>query len=158
MRRNYINFISVLSVGFLLGCSAVKLPLPPAPQDTAASEAATPKLSGTGTPTAASVLDVASQSERAAAATPAARSSDQLLGVTIAALGNPAETGFWLKTSLVGEKTQGQIVNPATGAQVTLTLIPLEAASGSQLSLSAMRMLGVALTSLVEIKVYNLTP
>jgi len=78
--------------------------------------------------------------------------------VTVATLGNPAQTGFWIKTSLVDEQTKGQIASAANGAKVSLTLIPLEAAGGSQLSLSAMRMLQVPLTSLVEVKVYKLAP
>ncbi|MGB1426036.1 MAG: hypothetical protein ACPG6T_06075, partial [Paracoccaceae bacterium] len=75
---------------------------------------------------------------------------------TVAALGNPTQTGFWLKTALVDIETKGSIRNAATGAAVNLTLLPLEAASGSQLSLSAMRMLDVPLTALVEVRVYKL--
>ena len=92
----------------------------------------------------------------AAAADTAQNSASTLLGVTVAALGNPAQTGFWLKTALVDVKTKGRISSAATGTTVNLTLIPLEAASGSQLSLSAMRILDVPLTALVEVRVYKL--
>ena len=86
----------------------------------------------------------------------AQNSAGTLLGVTVAALGNPAQTGFWLKTALVDVETKGRISSAATGTTVNLTLIPLEAANGSQLSLSAMRMLDVPLTALVEVRVYKL--
>ena len=153
MRHKYL---SVIGFVILAGCSVNKAP-PPAPPSAQPEQNTTRILSGTGTLTPASTLDVASATERAAAKS-SAQNGRQLLGVTVAALGNPAQTGFWIKTSLVDEQTKGQIASAANGAKVTLTLIPLEAAGGSQLSLSAMRMLQVPLTSLVEVKVYKLAP
>ena len=140
----------------MAGCAEVQTPAPPAPAAAKQPTALTPEILGTGTPTPANQLDIATDSERAAAADNAQKSAGTLLGVTVAALGNPAQTGFWLKTALVDVETQGTICNAATNAVVNLTLLPLEAASGSQLSLSAMRMLNVPLTALLEVRVYNL--
>ena len=114
-------------------------------------------LSGTGTPKPPSALDVATSQERLAASQQVKLTSSKYLGSTIASLGNPAETGFWLKTSLV-EKTQpGRIVSRETGKSVNVTLMPLETqGSGSQVSLSAMRLMGVSLIALPEINVYPL--
>ena len=140
----------------MAGCAQVQKPAPPAPTAAKQSAAVTPEILGTGTPTPANQLDIATESERAAAADTAQKSAGALLGATVAALGNPTQTGFWLKTALVDVETQGSIRNAATGAAVNLTLLPLEAASGSQLSLSAMRMLDVPLTALVEVRVYKL--
>lgn len=78
-----------------------------------------------------------------------------LLGTTIASLGDPTEQGFWLKTPLVSEITQGRVVYEASGVTVRVELRPSEAAGGgSQISLAAMRLLGVALTALPELSVY----
>ena len=140
----------------MAGCAQVQTPAPPAPAAAEQSAAVTPEISGTGTPTSANQLDIATDSERAAAANTNQKSAGAMLGVTVAALGNPAQTGFWLKTALVDVETQGNIRTAAKGAAVNLTLLPLEAASGSQLSLSAMRMLDVPLTALVEVRVYKL--
>lgn len=153
MRHKYL---SIIGFGLIAGCAQVQTPAPPAPAAAKQSAAVTPEILGTGTPTPANQLDIATDSERAAAADTTQKSAGALLGVTVAALGNPAQTGFWLKTALVDVETQGSIRNAATGAAVNLTLLPLEAASGSQLSLSAMRMLDVPLTALVEVRVYKL--
>ena len=153
MRHKYL---SIIAFGVMAGCSAVQTSAPPAPAAATQPAAVTPEISGTGRPTPANQLDVATDSKRAAAADTVPKSAGTLLGVTVAALGNPAQTGFWLKTALVDVETQGSIRTAATGAAVNLTLLPLEAASGSQLSLSAMRMLDVPLTALVEVKVYQL--
>ena len=85
----------------MAGCAQVQTPAPPAPAAAKQSAAVTPEISGTGTPTSANQLDIATDSERAAAANTTQKSAGAMLGVTVAALGNPAQTGFWLKTALV---------------------------------------------------------
>lgn len=77
------------------------------------------------------------------------------LGRTVASLGNAAEPGLWLKTPLVPVQGPGHVRNPVTGLSVAVTLIPLQgpATGGSQLSLEAMRALGIPLTDLPEIEV-----
>ena len=115
------------------------------------------RLLGTGAPNPAVALDVATPQERLAATQQVILTSSKYLGSTIASLGNPAETGFWLKTPLVDKTQPGQIVSKETGNSVNVTLMPLETqGSGSQVSLSAMLLLGVSLAGLPEIKVYQL--
>jgi hypothetical protein len=78
------------------------------------------------------------------------------LGTTIASLGNPTEPGFWIRTPLARNEGPGRIEDPATGKSVRLHLIPLDApaGAGSQVSLPALRLLGVSLTALPEVVVY----
>jgi len=74
----------------------------------------------------------------------------------VAALGDPIEPGFWLKTPLVTAEQPG-ILERAGGATVQVTLLPLggPATGGSQISLSAMRALDIGLTELITLKVYS---
>ena len=150
------KYHSIIGFGLIAGCAEVQTPALPTLAAVKQSSALIPEISGVGMPTLANQLDIASDSERAAAADTTQNGARALLGVTVAALGNPTQTGFWLKTALVDVKTRGSIRNAATGAAVNLTLLPLEAAVGSQVSLSAMRMLNVPLTALVEVRVYQL--
>jgi hypothetical protein len=78
------------------------------------------------------------------------------LGQTVASLGDPGEAGFWLKTPLVTSETAGR-VQTASGASVNVKLLPLdgEASAGSQISLSAMRALGIGLTDLATLDVFS---
>ena len=80
------------------------------------------------------------------------------LGVTIASLGDVSETGIWLKTPLVDAPIKGRVEFAEGGTAVALDLIPLEAdaGAGSRISLAAMRLLEVDLTSLAELRVYRL--
>ena len=122
----------------------------------APSQADNKRLSGTAVPKPAGALDVATPQERSAAMQQVTLTLSKSLGSTIASLGNPAETGFWLKTPLVDKTQPGRIVFKETEKSVNVTLIPLETqSSGSQVSLSAMRLLGVSLASLPEIEVYR---
>ncbi|MTH76273.1 hypothetical protein GL286_00845 [Paracoccus aestuariivivens] len=104
----------------------------------------------------AAQLDTTTQTEKAqAASTP--QGGQRKLGTTIASLGDPSQPGFWIKTPLVTSETNGRIVNPATGKSANVTLIPLSgpASGGSQVSLPALQMLGVSLTDLPAIEVYE---
>ncbi len=78
------------------------------------------------------------------------------LGTTIASLGDVAEQGFWLKTPLVIEEQAGRVVWADNGNSVNVTLFPKqgEKTSGSQVSLAAMRALGIPLTTLPELIVF----
>lgn len=100
-------------------------------------------------------LDTTSAAERAEATAPVAGGTS--LGQTIASLGDPTEAGFWLRTPLVSAPAKGRVV-AAGGASVAVDLLPLEGApgAGSQISLSALRVLGIALTDLPELSVYRL--
>ncbi len=100
-------------------------------------------------------FEVVSAEEAKAAQQP--QSVGGRLGTTIASLGNPAESGLWLKTPLVGSEQKGRVVFSKTGKEVSVTLIPLDGpeTAGSQLSLSAMQIIGAPLTDLPTIEVFS---
>ncbi len=101
-------------------------------------------------------FDTTTQSERKAAAEVTATSVGRKLGLTVASLGSPAETGFWAKTPLVSETAQGRLVDPRTGKSVRVKLIPIDGSktAGSRVSLAVMRLLDVSLTGLPELEVW----
>lgn len=101
-------------------------------------------------------FDTTSAAQRAAAQTEVKTASERKLGTTIASLGDPTDPGFWIKTSLVSQPAKGKLVNPANGETVNVNLIPLGGSGGAQVSLPAMRQLGVSLTDLPEIEVWRL--
>ena len=135
-----------------LGIGARKAPSPAAVAPIETAIAPLPK------PAAASAeaYDTTTAAERAAAVAPQAGGAR--LGTTIASLGDPTAEGFWLKTGLVSAPAKGRVVLPATGASVSVDLIPSGGAAGggSQMSLPALRLLGVSLTDLPEVEVFRL--
>lgn len=99
-------------------------------------------------------LDQTSAAEREAALT--SEAGGALLGETVASLGDPGEAGFWLKTPLVEVETQGRLeVEGGKSIAVTLKPISADAGAGSEISLAAMRALGLGLTDLPNLKVYR---
>ena len=134
-------------VTFLSACGAVQnpfgqsepAPAPAAPAPQEATEAQEPS----------SVLQ---RQDGTTNATPASG----LLGETVAALGDPVQPGFWLKTPLVTTEQPGILERPG-GATVQVTLLPLggEVTGGSQISLAAMRALNIGLTELITLQVYS---
>ena len=136
----------------LLSCVRIPL-LDQSPQKLTLSDGV---LTETGAPKAPALLDVATIEEREAALTPKPIAQEQALGEIIVSLGNPAEIGFWLKTSLIGNQSTGRVRHTASGKSVNVTLFPLEGqGSGSQISLSAMRALDLPLTSLSLVTVFQ---
>lgn len=111
---------------------------------------------GEGVAQSAQNLNTTTKTEQAQAAAPPA-GREQRLGTTIASLGDPSQPGFWIKTPLVRSETSGRIVNPATGKSAKVQLIPLggPASGGSQVSLPALQLIGVSLTDLPAIEVYQ---
>lgn len=101
----------------------------------------------------ADALDTTTEEERQAAAAPAAPGGRDL-GVTIAALGDPARPGFWLETPLVATPGTGRVEYQGKTAQVQLIPIEGAATAGSRLSLAAMRLVGAPLAGLPEIRVF----
>lgn len=101
-------------------------------------------------------LDTTTAKQKAAAAKPGA-SGEKKLGDTVASLGDPTDPGFWIKTPLVKAEADGRIVNPANGKSARVRLLPLAgpASAGSQVSLPALRLLGVSLTDLPTLEVYS---
>ncbi len=103
-------------------------------------------------------FDTTTAAERAAATAAPAAAEGVPLGVTIATLGSPTRPGFWLETPLVSAPAKGRVVATETGKSVLVDLIPLDApaGAGSRLSLAALRLLGVPLGGLHELKVSRL--
>lgn len=102
-------------------------------------------------------LDSTSAAERTAATEAAARAQGRALGETLAGLGSPTEPGFWLLTGLVDRARPGRVTAPS-GAAVAVELRPSggPAAGGSQISLAAIRALGLPLTDLSTLRVFAL--
>ncbi|MEM8539067.1 MAG: hypothetical protein AAGF56_14550 [Pseudomonadota bacterium] len=103
-------------------------------------------------------FDTTSAGDRAAALEGASASGGETnLGVTVASLGDVSQTGIWLKTPLVSSESKGRVEVVQTGRAVAIDLIPLdgEPGAGSRISLAAMRLLDVDLTSLTEMRVYR---
>lgn len=102
----------------------------------------------------AAQLDTTTAAEKAAAAAPSTGGGK--LGVTTASLGDATEAGFWIKSPLVKAPGKGRVVNPANGKSANVDLQPLGGGgSGSQISLAAMQALGVALTDLPQLEVWQ---
>jgi hypothetical protein len=155
--------LSIVILG-LAGCAEMGLRLPgnqseptagraAAPQPEAGPEAAVEPTPPVAAGNTAEALDTTSKEDRAEAASAAGGTR---LGRTTASLGDVTEPGFWIKTPLADTVGQGRVENPATGQSAQVDLIPLEgpATAGSRLSLSAMRLIGAALTDLPEVVVY----
>jgi hypothetical protein len=105
----------------------------------------------------AAALDQTSDAERTAAAAAASSTEGRRLGETLAGLGAPAEPGFWLVTGLVEHAQPGRVVAPS-GAALAVELRPSGGAAGggSQMSLPAIRTLGLSLTELTTLQVFAL--
>lgn len=159
-------FGAVLALALLAGCG---LPLfQPTPQDAPPQDASGPSMedaSGTPLPAAppptartAEQFDTTSAADRAAVVEAAAEpvSQARALGTTVVSLGDPADPGFWLKTPLVESEQPGRVEFADAGTKVALTLIPIDGpqTGGSRLSLPAMRLLEIPLTSLSEVTVF----
>jgi hypothetical protein len=158
------RLLPVLALPALAACAQLSIPphqgapgarVPaPAPEATVAPAAIAP-----APPAAARTpeqFDTTTPEERAAAAA-GGTAGGALLGETVATLGNPAEPGFWLLTPLVDAPTTGRIVAVATGQAAEVELRPSGGApgSGSEVSLAAIRLLGVPLTDLAVLQVYR---
>ncbi|MBM2577092.1 hypothetical protein JQC91_12360 [Jannaschia sp. Os4] len=115
------------------------------PTPDAAPNVAAPPSSVTAS---AAALDTVSEEEKqeavAAAAAPAAGGP---LGETVVSLGDPADAGLWVKTSLVTSDTPGTVTTSG-GKSAAITLRPLDGAGGAQISLSALQTLGLPLVGL----------
>lgn len=99
-------------------------------------------------------LDTTTAAERRAAAEAGGGAK---VGSTVASLGDPTVEGFWARTPLVSAPVKGRLADPRTGASVAVDLQPLAGpkGAGSQVSLAAMRALGVSLTDLPHLDVYR---
>ena len=149
--------IPILSLMVLGGCvtppKTVTQPVPQTePVETVAVKPAV--IKNTGAPIRAEKLDVASKEERTEAVKAVPKSELKSLGGAIASLGNPAETGFWVKTNLVTSQQEGQVKYAGTGKSVNVTLIPHDG-DGAEVSLSTMRTLEAPLTGLLTLEIFS---
>lgn len=120
------------------------------PRDAAPAAPPEVTLPAMGSGQSAAALDQTSAADKARA-TAAPATEGRVLGRVTAALGSPAEQGFWLTSPLVAVAGKGRVVT-ASGASVAVDLRP--GTGGALLSLAAYRALGLALTDLPEVTVY----
>jgi len=142
--------------GLLKGLKGTRTPEPRAtPQQ--APITSSPLVSPPADATTAEDFDTTTSADRETALLTPPDGSDGRIGTTIASLGDPAESGFWIKTPLVSEQTSGRVVYEVSGRSVQVQLIPSGGAvgSGSQVSLATMRLLDAPLTELPELVVYK---
>ena len=146
----------------LAGCSNLNLGALTAVWKKPQPEVTTPALeaplsveSGELRPISRPITEVASETG-SASENPSASSkavTNVPLGMTVASLGNPAETGLWLKTPLVKVQQQGRVIYNGKTANVVLIPLDGEATAGSRMSLQAFQALGAPLTDLVTVNV-----
>jgi len=157
--------VPIVFIAFILaGCAQIGLPPHQGAPRPAAAPAPVPETAVTPAaivpppPAAARTVDEfdTTTPEQRAAAAAAGSGGGRLLGETVAALGNPAEPGFWLVTPLVDTPARGRIVSVETGRAAEVDLRPSGGApgSGSEVSLAALRLLEVPLTSLPVLRVF----
>lgn len=141
------NTVIPLLLSGLLALTACDLIAAKAPVPVASAPA--PVVAPIGEGQSAAALDETTEAERAAALAEAAGARE--LGTVVAALGSPAEQGFWLSADIVATTAQGR-VETTDGQSVSVELRPGE--GGALLSLAAYRALGLALTDLPELTVF----
>lgn len=149
-----------LAALLLAGCAELGLNPPSAPKARAPAPAAAPAPTTrpplTGAPRTVDELDSATEEERQAAVAPSPAAAGSI-GTTVASLGDPARSGFWMETPLVSVPTKGSVLYRPTGRRLNVDLIPIDGppSGGSRLSLSAMRMLDAPLTGLPQVDVFT---
>jgi hypothetical protein len=121
------------------------MPRPRARPDAATANA--PAIGGTAS-RPAEAFDTTTEAERVAATAPSG--AGRVLGTVTAALGNPAEPGFWMLTALVDAPQPG-VVRLPSGATAQVELRP--GSGAALLSLAAFRALGLGLTDLPQLTV-----
>ncbi len=96
-------------------------------------------------------FDTTTEAQRVAALEPA--QEGVLLGEAVLSLGDPGRTGFWVETDLVSANGQGRIALKDSDREVDVEL--LVGTGSGRISLAALRLLDVDLTSLVEVNIYE---
>ena len=120
-----------------------------APAPTPAPQVTPPTAPPRAVASAPEALDTVPEAQKEAAreAAEAAPAGGELGQVTVA-LGDPADAGLWVKSSLVDTERQGT-VRTGGGEAIAVTLRPLGSSDGgAQISLSAMQALGLPLVGL----------
>ena len=95
-------------------------------------------------------FDLTSEAERKRALAAMPDPGAEALGEAVVTLGNAAEPGFWLRSSLVKSLRKGRV--EVNGQSVAVDLLP--GAGSAQLSLAAYRALDLPLTALPQVSVY----
>ena len=154
----HIAITSLIPVALLAGCAEFAALDAPRGAQTAPPATAPATSPRPPSPNARTVeeFDTTTADERqAAVAVPAVAAGS--LGRTVASLGDPGRSGFWLETPLVSTPTKGSVLYPRSGRRLNVDLLPIAgpASGGSRLSLAAMRLLEAPLTGLPEIEVFR---
>lgn len=146
------QIIVLFALVSMTGCGLIKARVPdsgpkflqfaPKPKQTANQGAIT-----------VTALDQATEDQRAAAAQPS--TGGQLLGTVTVGLGSPTEQGFWLSSNLVAAPAKGRVVT-TTGQSANVDLRP--STGGALLSFSTYRVLGLTLTDLPQVQVFQDAP
>lgn len=146
MRR----FFPLVLVFGLSACAVVSEVNEPTPPESIVEEAAAPPPPPED---ARSVdeFDTTSDAQRREAAD--VSDGGVLLGQDVVTLGDPAEPGFWVLTSMVDADVAGRVELVGGGGSVEVTLMPT--AGSGRISLAALRILEVPLTDLVEVEIYE---
>jgi hypothetical protein len=164
---NYALIIPVLALPLLVACDEnifAEVAAPVAPEEVVevveVQETLDPTPPPPPPPTARTVeqFDTTTAEDRAEAiAVEPEPAGETRLGSTNVSLGSAADPGIWLKTGLVDTLVPGRVEYPANGKSVNLELRPSggEASAASQMSLAAMRLLDIPLTSLTDVDVYQ---
>ncbi|WP_226780539.1 hypothetical protein [Oceaniglobus trochenteri] len=101
-------------------------------------------------------FDTTTSEQRAKAEAAPTGGGERRLGETVASLGDPTQSGFWIKSPLVKTPGSGRIENPTNGKSAQVELIPLDGpeSGGSQVSLAALRLIEAPITDLPTLVVY----
>lgn len=142
--------VPLMLVLSLSACDQLRGPGTAAPAAAPPAVAAAPAVAPQGARTAAA-FDRTTEADRQAARAASATGAE--LGRLVVSLGNPAEQGFWLRSTLV-KAVQPGVVRLASGASVQVELRPATG-GGPQLSLAAYRALGLGLTDLPNVTVLS---
>lgn len=144
-------------VAFAAGCTAIPVETPievpagavPPPVETLNRVPPPPALAVT-----VAQFDTVSDADRREAINVSADAAIGKVGETIATLGSPRDPGIWLKTPLVENLQMGRITYEDVSINIELRPSGGAPGGGSQISLSAMRLIGAPLTSFVKLEVF----
>ena len=161
---NYALIIPVLALPLLVACDEnifAEVAAPVAPEEVVEVVEVQETLDPPPPPPTARTVeqfDTTTAEDRAEAiAVEPEPAGETRLGSTNVSLGSATDPGIWLKTGLVDTLVPGRVEYSANGKSVNLELRPSggEASAASQMSLAAMRLLDIPLTSLTDVDVYQ---
>lgn len=142
-------FIALVSLSLLASCGEVSNPFR---REAPATPPPGAGALGSAAARTADAYDLTSEAERQRAMSAPVNAGAERLGAVVVVLGNAAEPGFWLRSSLISQPQKGR-VETADGKSVAVDLLP--GAGSAQLSLAAFRALDLPLTALPQVTVYG---